>query len=78
MGLYGKREGRSSAFLKTGHRHNCFHGPGKERLNNFPRIGDNSELISLKTTTGTLSGPVAFLGVVTIDFNNDKLESIVF
>lgn len=56
----------SPAFLKTGHIVSIFRRLGKHRsfrkcLNSFTKIGDNSGLILLGTTTGILSGPVAFL-----------------
>lgn len=45
------------AFLKPGHTFDTFHSLGtdfsfRQRLNNFAKIGDKSEPIFLKTTTG--------------------------
>lgn len=58
----------TSAFLKTGRMHDTFHMlekafSFKKRLNNSARIDDYSGLIFLRTLTGILSWPVAFIGL---------------
>ena len=56
----------SPAFLNTGQTAEVFQKVGKhlsfrQQLNSLARIGESSGLICLSTTTGILSGPVAFV-----------------
>lgn len=67
MGLYREEEYRTPKFLKPGIRLSLSTGFGKDFcfkqcLNNLARTGDKSWLMFLMTTTGLLSGSVAFLG----------------
>ena len=66
IGRYWKGADLSPAFLKTGQTAEVFQEVGKhlsfrQRLNSLARIGESSGLICLSTTTGILSGPVAFV-----------------